>query len=911
MSARPRTALLLAALLALPTPAAAQDRDASPRLQKAILAEDSERDFERARALYQAIVDDESADASLRGAAAAGLARVLGRLGRQAEALIVGQRAKAWLQQPASPAQDRAVDDEIRGLIEILRGNDDPGRLQELVWYGERAVPALIAAVEAELSHVAVARLAEALLRIGGPNVERWLERCAAGADALRKRAVLRGYGRLDPSQQIHHVVLAPFARDGDPEVRAAALAMRVTGDWPDLAASLRHADARVRDAAWLWLTGAGALLDRFPAALPGHAARARELVDIAAAGPPSVSDATLEAIRRFCQAAVEPVECASLLMKATKELPIHSTSFGIAHGSLPADSARELTLDLARSIATDRASARYAYGRRLIAAVTHGWTRASMSELLEIATLVGMDESRFAAIAAPQDWAALFGRLAALRLDDDALRQLLAASFTVEIPVAGFAPLRDFVLAQTASREAMTRGFPVVAHAVMRLGLFDDEASLAWCEEFLVRGIDELGACAGNEQLANSLRGNLTHALLSGDAPARRMLRRRLAVIEGAGYAGLRNQALQRIAIDHDVEAAPLFAVGYQLGLVERDLESDLRDGSRQPPVGKARALAWLLRLPSWSSAERIVALDRVLAGGSAEAWEDLDRHGNKAPNQERDPATRATIAKHLASCPDAQQRRRLRNDILREYGESGAVPAELLLAAFADPEPDNLREALQSANGRWPIDTPAKLEAALRALLQHPNPNIASTAIRTVQSLFGAGGYDAIAAQLERPELFATAAHALVDLDPERAIPALLPRLELPGNAWTLCGIAKETLDRRFVPGLIAALRASTEQTRNAAKEALDAIEYLVSQSQRWQRLLDEAGLDADSAAEALLKQARSGEKAIRLAAIRSLGTLGKPETLPFLIQLMQDQDADVKAAAGAALEKINAKQ
>lgn len=911
MSARPRTALLLAALLALPTPAAAQDRDGDPRLQKAILAEDSERDFERARALYQAIVDDEAAAANLRGAAAAGLARVLGRLGRQAEALIAGQRAKAWLQQPASPSQDRAVDDEIRGLIEILRGNDDPSRLLELVWYGERAVPALVAAVEAELSHVAVARLAEALLRIGGPNVESWLARCAAGTDALRKRAVLRGYGRMDQAQQVHHVALAPFARDDDPEVRAAALALRVTGDWSDFTASLKHADARVHEAAWRWLTGARALLDRFPAALLGHAARARELVDIAAARPTDLSDATLEAIVIFCNATVEPVERASLLMQATKELPLRSGPFRIAPGSLPADSARELTLDLARTIAADRANPRQGIGRQLIAGVTHGWTRASMSELLEIATLVGIDESRFTAIAAPQDWAALFGRLAALRVDDDALLRLLAASFTVEIPVAGFAPLRDFVLAQTASREAMTRGFPVVAHAVMRLGLFDDEASLAWCEEFLVRGVDALGACAGNEQLANSLRGNLTQALLSGDAPARRMLRRRLAVIEGAGYAGLRNQALARIAFDHDVEAAPLFAVGYQLGLVECAPGQDLRSGSTRYALAKGRGIEWVLHLPSWSSAEQIAVLDRVLLGGSAEAWQDFGRFGNRASNQPRDPAARATIAKHLASCPDAEHRRRLRNDILREYGESGAIPAELLLAAFADQDPNNLREALQSANGRWPIDEPAKLEAPLRALLQHQNPNIASTAIRTVQSLFGAGGYDAIAAQLERQELFATAAHALVDLDPDRAIPALLPRLELPGNAWTLCGIAKEKLDRRFVPGLIAALRAPTEQTRVAAKEALDAIEYLVSQSQRWQRLLDEAGLDADSAAEALVKQARSGDKAIRLAAIRSLGTLGKPETLPFLIQLMQDQDADVKAAAGAALEKINAKQ
>ena len=41
---------------------------------------------------------------------------------------------------------------------------------------------------------------------------------------------------------------------------------------------------------------------------------------------------------------------------------------------------------------------------------------------------------------------------------------------------------------------------------------------------------------------------------------------------------------------------------------------------------------------------------------------------------------------------------------------------------------------------------------------------------------------------------------------------------------------------------------------------------------------------------------------------AAIASLGTLGVPESLPFLLGLMEDSDTQIAAAAKAALQKIN---
>ena len=64
-------------------------------------------------------------------------------------------------------------------------------------------------------------------------------------------------------------------------------------------------------------------------------------------------------------------------------------------------------------------------------------------------------------------------------------------------------------------------------------------------------------------------------------------------------------------------------------------------------------------------------------------------------------------------------------------------------------------------------------------------------------------------------------------------------------------------------------------------------------------------------ETAAEALVKQAKEGAtKPIRLAAIQSLGTLAKPETLPILIELMQADDSELAAAAAAAVNKINSK-
>ena len=115
-------------------------------------------------------------------------------------------------------------------------------------------------------------------------------------------------------------------------------------------------------------------------------------------------------------------------------------------------------------------------------------------------------------------------------------------------------------------------------------------------------------------------------------------------------------------------------------------------------------------------------------------------------------------------------------------------------------------------------------------------------------------------------------------------------------------------ESRDMRAVPFLLEALKDENATVRKAAEEELKSIRFYNEQKQLWTRLMNGTDLTAASAAEALVKQATDGKKDVRLTAIQSLGTLGKVETLPFLVKLMGDEDPDIRKAAKAAADRIN---
>lgn len=109
--------------------------------------------------------------------------------------------------------------------------------------------------------------------------------------------------------------------------------------------------------------------------------------------------------------------------------------------------------------------------------------------------------------------------------------------------------------------------------------------------------------------------------------------------------------------------------------------------------------------------------------------------------------------------------------------------------------------------------------------------------------------------------------------------------------------------------VPALIQQLRDPADKVRKAAADALTRIRFYHEQQAHWDRVLK--GLDASpaSAAEKLLVQAKpDAKKSQRLLAIKSLGVLGVPEALPFLIEWSQEGDGDIAAAATAAITAIH---
>jgi hypothetical protein len=120
------------------------------------------------------------------------------------------------------------------------------------------------------------------------------------------------------------------------------------------------------------------------------------------------------------------------------------------------------------------------------------------------------------------------------------------------------------------------------------------------------------------------------------------------------------------------------------------------------------------------------------------------------------------------------------------------------------------------------------------------------------------------------------------------------------------TYLGIARDPV---AVPKLLELQSKGDEGIRNAAAEALAKIRTFHEQLAYWDRV--NKGLDASptSAAEKLLLQSKPGAPAEqRLLAIRSLGALGVPEALPFLIEWTTDGDPKIAQAAKDAITEIH---
>mgnify|MGYP002639231665 CR=1 FL=1 len=137
------------------------------------------------------------------------------------------------------------------------------------------------------------------------------------------------------------------------------------------------------------------------------------------------------------------------------------------------------------------------------------------------------------------------------------------------------------------------------------------------------------------------------------------------------------------------------------------------------------------------------------------------------------------------------------------------------------------------------------------------------------------------------------------------------LLEVIEENDNATTLSSLIQAVGsidDPRVVEILFAHLDDPREKVSNAASSALSRIQGIRAQKERWESWASGEDGEKLNPTQALIKNLKDPDLEIRLVSIESLGTLGEKEALPALINLLRDEDQQIKDAARKALDRIN---
>jgi hypothetical protein len=395
-----------------------------------------------------------------------------------------------------------------------------------------------------------------------------------------------------------------------------------------------------------------------------------------------------------------------------------------------------------------------------------------------------------------------------------------------------------------------------------------------------------------------------------------------------GPGFANLRNMAFARLVELGSARAVDAFARAYALGLEssprlvlveERGVE---KIGISSPVI---RGLGWLSyrepvagpgggrAIASYDAATTARIWDACLAGDTGEAWRDAE---DLLANRQVTPEVLEVLCRRSREAPGFNTAPRdgsvhtLLEIAFRDAGEPSEAARELLLFALEKGTPQ-----LRSQLGELVLRSKAKTEIVLPIYKRMLGDS--ATAQTAVAGLARIGTKDVAA--LVKPLLTSehesvriVAVQTLARLLGREFVPDLIKALGDPSPTVAIqaCIVAKQFADRATVPALLPLLRSPAPELADAAKAALDRIRFVEENEEFWKKLAKGSSLTAPSAAEALVQQAGKDQpKATRVAAIDSLGVLAVPETLPFLITLMQDADGEIAQHATAAIQRIHA--
>lgn len=950
-------AFAFAAGLAAQAPAPADPR---AELAAVLAVEEQQGDLAAAERLYRERLAGAELSPAARALANARLGALLQRLGRADDAApFLAAAGAAAAPAGAGAAQDRAREvalaEQATKLLADRSKPCDHDMVRALVWIGEPAVPAILTELaEARKSGVVPQRLAElaaVLWQIGGPKAEAFLR--DAATDAATSPVLVRYASRLLLGSESMLAVAEAFL--AHPNIDVVRELARSEGVVDRMNASVllamaeqsgaQHRVLAMRLLAKRQLTTAEST--RFAAAVDGG---------LRATDPALGRAAADTLMTRALQASVAGVRL------ALQHVAVRSPQDGLIQPyEEPADlrpaGARDVdpavTADLWRlamrggeGLASDhpcwgwlntwigRLAAVPGVGRidDLFALASRGkpvW--GPIATLINAGNAVAVLQqapdletlrqtgglSALARLDLPREAAPILLRLAAADPkagwyfggDDDALGKALGRAV----------PFRAATAAGRATTDwwSPSRGVPAVAAALASTGYSDALSPLLALLErsggeateyfvfYLKRGDSEAARAAARTRYEAARTGTTNPP----NPKATSLLLALLAL--GDPWA------LDQIRGDEPRLEHP-YAAGDDGGLRARKLPA-LQDAPSEaatamstptPPVQPVTPLAYLLAgdaVPPhpFALAQVEAVLQRVFA----------DRSGGRAPVQgslyERvAPAVRDDVLRLLA-----------RYDRSTQTTSGGATVSWMRLAL------QRLRER-DGADGwtEWLQAALASEATRYYALVELTKDEVLARLPQI--ELFAKGGLGATAAleALERAGRPIDVASLVASDDQDIAVWAaqrvMKGHATAPAAAMTPFLAAKiswirlqaaqyfgRTLDAAAVPGLLAQLRDPDEEVREAATAALQRIRFRHEQESHWTKL--QAGIDArpEAALEKLLLQARRDEpKARRLFAIASLGALGKAEATPFLIEWIDDADAEIAAAAKAAVTQIH---
>ena len=898
--------------------------------EKAKLLEGTGQDFARAAELYRGVAKAGVADASLKTAALYRLAMCLQAMRKDAAATAALQEAAKGQGPDAESAKkllsgQNATDQDAlrtsiqRAVSEYLRGIKSAR--SDLNWLGEAAVPELVNATRTyRYDRDKMRRLVSVICSLGGPLANKFFEDTLASEDVLYRRAVASGISTNPMKPSGLDDVLVRFTKDPDSEVRGTALRsvgrlldhdqlfahvqsassseeigscmMHMRGKWHELSP---EEQSRRFTPISEWILSRWDAADKFQ----------RQTLSGFFQQPFAQQAYAVPAGRRGM------VRCLTDLANG-QVLNTYRFDWDKEPGLSPAEFAPlfEKLGRYTKASGGGRGGNRHFRAWFLAQAEFGSWDHRAMPLLLDLAEK-GYDEFSRRSERHPKlsEW-------------------MLSIARPQDLPVIArvLPKLEDprRVLAKLQKCE----GFDACAPALVEVANELSGRKLSSAQKQLMGALPGALLANGNEQSLQLLmkmteagqihRTALIRGLCSWESGVALPALRQLA-LDPKTDRNARHQAMVELLVREPGTYAEVLPRAFDLGI---NAETDKKPWKSRGLSNKGPAffwgpesegsIRWTPRIPAEQLAK---VIDRTLATAQGtEAIVDLlglakSRLQVTMPDEVLEALARRIPESTLEDCVD------LGLKVLVEYPDR-ILPARIetcrtLLSADA---PHSRRAALYHIR-QTGLPLSKHLVPELTDNLRHEERGVWTQAMQVLSDVDDERAFKALTGVARKEGESYRRARAVwwILQSPfrDRAEPMVLELLEDSDSGVQQAAIsgASALLSRKAVPGLLKLLRVPG--LRKQARDALESIRYYYEQQAHWKKWLEGSGLDAKSPAEALIEQAQKGKSAkVRVYAVRSLGSLADPTTLPFLISLMEGKDEDLAKAAAAAVEQIHAK-